>query len=139
VTIAGALDEGLRFAREGGIMHPEAIRRISLADKEVNIMERVDLSPEAIQNSPAKDQELARYFMPKIRQLRQNIGNITTAEEMEKVAAESSVLAQEFRLRQMQSKGADLSPIMELAKKVQAGELTMEEAREQVKQYLPKE
>lgn len=137
VTISGALDEGLRFAREGGITHPEAIRRIALADKEINIMERIDLSPDAIQKSPVKDQEMARYFLPKIRKLRQDIGNIKSAEDMERTAAESDVLTQEFRLKQMASSGVNLNPIMELAKRVQAGELTMEEARLQVKQYLP--
>jgi hypothetical protein len=100
-TIAGALEEGLRFAREGGIMHPEAIRRLSLADKEVNIMERIDLAPEMVQKSPAEDQELVKYFQPKIRKIRQDIGNITSVEDMEKAAAESSELANEFRLKQM--------------------------------------
>jgi hypothetical protein len=138
-TIAGALEEAIRFARDGGVTDPEAIRRIDTAEKEINIMERIDLSPEAIQNSPEKDQTLARHFLPKIRSLRQNIGQITSVEKLEKAASEASVLTHEFRLKQMEANGTNLNPILELAKKVQAGEMSMEEARAKVKEYLPKE
>lgn len=138
-TIAGALEEAIRFARDGGVTDPEAIRRIDTAEKEINIMERIDLSPEAIQNSPEKDQTLARHFLPKIRALRQNIGQITSVDKLEKAASEASVLTHEFRLKQMEANGANLNPILELAKKVQAGEISMEEARAKVKEYLPKE
>jgi hypothetical protein len=39
----------------------------------------------------------------------------------------------------MESKGVSLNPILELAKKVQAGEMSLEEARAKVKEYLPAE
>lgn len=137
--IAGFLEESLRFAREGGVTHPEALRRIDAADREIVNMERLDLSPESILNSPKQDQELARYFMPKIRVVRQAIGQITDVSTLEKAAAEASILSQEFRLKRMEAAGTDLNPIVALAKRVQSGELTIEEAREAVKQYLPKE
>ena len=101
-------------------------------------MERIDLSPEAVHNSPPKDQELAKYFLPKIRELRQNLGNVASVDDLEKTAADASVLSHEFRLKRMEQNGVDLNPIVELAKKVQAGEITVEEARVQVRQYLPK-
>lgn len=138
VTIAGALEESMRFARENGITDPDVIKRIDAAEKEINIMERIDLSPEAILNSPEKDKEMANFFLPKIRKLRQDIGQIATVDQLEAAAAEASIVSQEFRLRQMEMNGANLSPIITLAKKVQDGEISMEEAREQVKQYLPK-
>lgn len=137
--IAGALDESLRFARDGGVTDPEALRRIDAAEREIVTMERIDLSPEAILNSPEKDQEMARYFLPKIRVLRQDIGQIKDVPSLEKAAAEASVLSQEFRLKRMQSAGTDLNPIYQLAMKVQAGEMTIEEARIQARQYLPQE
>lgn len=136
-TIAGALDESIRFAREGGITDPEALSRIDAAEKEVNIMERIDLSPEAIQNSPEQDKEMARYFLPKIRGLRQQIGQISSVDALEKAAAEASTLTHEFRLKQMQMNGADLNPILTLAKKVQSGEMTMEQARAEARKYMP--
>ncbi len=135
--IAGALDEGLRFAREGGVTDPEALRRIDAAEREIVTMERIDLSPEAILNSPEKDQELARYFLPKIRVLRQDIGQIADVPGLEKAAAEASVLSQEFRLKRMQAAGVNLNPIMALAKAVQDGTMTVEEARAKVKEFLP--
>ncbi len=138
-TIAGALDESLRFAREGGLTDPEAIRRIDTAEREVTMMERIDLSPEAIQNSPPKEQEMARGFLPKIRKLRQDIGQIASVEQLEQAAAESSILTHEFRLRQMELAGANLNPIIALAKAVEKGEISMEEARIKVKEYLPAE
>lgn len=100
-------------------------------------MERIDLSPEAILNSPEKDQELARYFLPKIRVLRQDIGQIADVPGLEKAAAEASVLSQEFRLKRMQAAGVNLNPIMALAKAVQDGTMTVEEARAKVKEFLP--
>jgi len=137
-TIAGALEESIRFARTNGITDPEVLLRIDAAEKEINIMERIDLSPEAIQNSPEKDKEMARQFLPKIRKLRQDIGQIASVDHLEEAASEASILTHEFRLRQMEMNGANLNPIIALAKKVQAGEISMEAAREQVKQYLPK-
>lgn len=139
VTIAGALGESLRFARDGGIMDPEVVRRLDIAEKEVNIMERIDLSPEAIQNSPEKEQKLAHQFLPKIRALRQDIGQVASVDQLEKTAAEANVLSQEFRLSQMMLNGTDINPILELARKVKSGEMTMDEARMKVKEYLPGE
>ena len=138
-TVSGALGESLRFAREGGIIHPEVQRRLNLAEDEINIMERIDLAADAIQRSPPEEQELARHFLPKIRELRQNLGAIKTVEELEKTASEASILGQEFRLRHLQSKGVNLNPVLELAKKVQAGEMTMAEAKEKLKTMLPEE
>lgn len=137
-TVAGALGEAMRFARENGIMHPEVIKRLDAADQEITIMERIDLSAEAVRNSPANDQELAKYFLPKIRELRQNLGNVASVDDLEKTAADASVLSHEFRLKRMEQNGVDLNPIVALAKKVQAGEISIEDARAQVKQYLPK-
>jgi hypothetical protein len=138
-TIAGALDESLRFAREEGVTHPEVLKRLDIAEREVTMMERIDLSPESILNSPQKEQDLARGFLPKIRKLRQDIGQISNVDQLEQAASESSILTHEFRLRQMEMAGANLNPIIALAKAVEKGEITMEEARAKVKEYLPQE
>lgn len=137
-TVAGALGEAMRFARENGIMHPEVIKRLDAADQEITIMERIDLSADAVRNSPPRDQELAKYFLPKIRELRQNLGNVASVDDLEKTAADASILSHEFRLKRMEQNGVDLNPIVALAQKVQAGEISIEEARAQVRKYLPK-
>ena len=138
-TVSGALGESLRFARESGITHPEVQRRIMLSEDEINIMERVDLAPDALARSPTEEQQLANEYLPRIRELRQNLGQITSVEKLQQTAAEASMLAQEFRLRHLQLQGVDLSPVMELAKRVQTGELTMEQAKTQLREMLPEE
>lgn len=138
-TAAGALEESMRFAREGGITHPEVIRRLDTAEKEITIMERIDLSPESILRSRPEEQQLARDFLPKIRKIRQDIGGIRSVTDLENLAAQASVLSQEFRLRDLQLRGVDLNPVLDLARKVQAGEITMEEAKVKLKEYLPEE
>ncbi len=138
-TVSGSLAESLRFAREGGIEHPEVQRRLMLAEDEINIMERVDLAPDALAKSPPMERRLAEEYLPKIRALRQNIGAVMSPEALGKIAAEASVLSQEFRLRALQLKGVDLTPVLHLANKVEAGEMTMDEAKEALKELLPEE
>lgn len=140
-TVNGALGEATRFARGDpqGIYHPEAQRRINIAEDEINIMERIDLSPDALASSPAEEREVAEEYLPRIRVLRQEIGNIASFDALEKVAADASMLSQEFRLRHLQIKGVDLNPVVELAQKVQRGELSMEAARAQLKDLLPED
>jgi hypothetical protein len=138
-TVSGALSESLRFAREDGIMNPEVQRRLMLSEDEINIMERIDLAPDALAKSSPEERQVAEEYLPRIRKLRQDIGNISTVEQLETVASEASILGQEFRLRHLQLRGVDLNPVMELAKRVQAGEMTMEEAKEELKTLLPDE
>lgn len=140
-TVSGALGEAIRFARGDplGIAHPEAQRRILLSEDEINILERIDLSPDALASSPPDEREIAEEYLPRIRVLRQEIGDIDSFDKLEKAAADSNVLSQEFRLRHLQIKGVDLNPVVELAQKVQKGELSMAEAKAQLKDLLPDE
>ena len=138
-TVSGALNEALRFARDEGMGSTQVQKRLMKAEDEINVMERFDLSAEAIQNSPEKEQELARAYLPRIRKLRQEIGQTASVEALEKTSAEASVLGQEFRLSLLQAKGVDLNPILSLAKRVQAGEISLDDAKAQLKQILPEE
>lgn len=138
-TVAGALSEGLRFARSGGLTNPDVIQRLGLAEQEINMLERIDLAPENVAKLPPLEKRLANEYLPKIRTLRQNLGDISSVDEMEKTAAEASIMAQEFRLRHLQLKGVDLNPVLQLAKKVQSGEITMEDAKAQLRAILPEE
>ena len=140
-TVAGGLGEAVRFARGDprGITHPEALMRIQKAEEEANIMERIDLSPEALLASPPEERAVAEAYLPRIRGLRQGIGDIDSFDALERVAADASLLGQEFRLAALQAKGVDLSPVVSLAQKVQRGEISMATAKEQLKQLLPAE
>ncbi len=138
-TIAGGLGEAVRFARgdQRGIMHPEAIMRIQKAEEEANILERIDLSPEALLASPPEEKAVAEEYLPRIRKLRQGIGDLGSFDDLEQVAADASILGQEFRLRHLQIKGVDLNPVIQLAQKVQRGELSMADAKAKLKDLLP--
>ena len=138
-TVSGAITESLRFARESGIQHPEVQRRLMLSEDEINIMERIDLAPDALAKASPGENEVAQEYLPKIRKLRQDIGDITTVDQLETVAQEASILGQEFRLRHLQLRGVDLNPVLELAKRVQSGDITMAEAKEKLKTLLPDE
>ena len=110
-----------------------------MAEQEINVMERIDLSPQKLQELPALEAEMAREYLPKIRVLRQDMGNIESVDALEKCTANASVLGQEFRLRHLQTKGVDLNPVVDLARRVKAGELTIEEAKARLKTMLPDE
>jgi len=138
-TVSGALSESLRFARESGIQNPEVQRRVMLSEDEMNIMERIDLAPDALANSPEQERTLAEEYLPRIRELRQRLGNISSVEQLEQTAADASFLSQEFRLRHLQLQGVDLNPVMELAKKVQKGEMSIDDAKARLKEILPEE
>ena len=140
-TVSGALGEACRFARGDarGIMQPEVQKRIMMSEDEINMLERIDLSPDALQSSPTGEREVAERYLPDIRKLRQDIGNILSFDDLEKTAADANILGQEFRLATLQLRGVDLNPIIELAKKVKSGELSMEEAKAQLKEILPEE
>lgn len=138
-TVSGALNESLRFAREQGLTSPEVQKRLMMAEDEINIMERIDLSAEALQKSPPEEAEVAREYLPRIRKLRQDMGQIVSVDELEKTASDASVLGQEFRLRALQLKGVDLNPVLALAKRVQAGEITLDQAKAELKRLLPEE
>lgn len=138
-TVSGALGEAIRFAREEGIEHPEVQRRLNLAEDEINIMERIDLSPDALSRAEPREKQVAEEYLPKIRRLRQQIGEVTSFPKLEEVAADASLLGQEFRLRHLQLRGVDLNPVIELAKMVKAGEISMDEAKARLKAMIPEE
>ena len=138
-TVSGALGEALRFARSDGIGHPEAQRRLALAEEEVAIMERIDLAPEALVALPPEEKSLAEEVLVRGRGLRQELGEVKDLETLERVAASASLFRQEFRLKYLQLKGVDLSPVYEVVRQVQEGKMSMAEGREKVKALLPAE
>lgn len=93
IGVRGDLREALRFARESGMDHPEARRRIDHAAEEVVMLERYDLTPEAIAKAPPEEQAVIRELLPGIRKLRQRLLNqIHDVEDLELAAIEASQL-----------------------------------------------
>lgn len=99
-TISGTLGEALRFARDPngeGIMHPEVQSRLTTAEEDVTIIERHDWTPSKIINSPQPEQEAIRELLPKLRELRQDIFQIKTVNDLEAVSAKAQSLNHELR------------------------------------------
>lgn len=82
------LKEALRFAREDGIDHPEARRRVSGAEATIDDLERYQLAPERVDEM---DPEAAAWWeehLKPIRRLRQQLHNeAKTPEHLHDVAA----------------------------------------------------
>lgn len=95
-TVSGALSEALRFARKGGIRHPEVMRRVGLARDELNICERMDLSPEQIVQLKGKEKELAEWGLNESRDLRHKLMAMQTPDDLEKVAADVAKIRTKF-------------------------------------------
>lgn len=103
--VSGALDEGLRFARAEGIMSPEVMTRIDAAERDINIMERIDLSPDKVSNSGQEEREILGILIPRIRKLRQDIGQIKSVPDLEKAAGDAITLSQDFKTSLMKIEG----------------------------------
>jgi predicted DNA-binding protein (UPF0251 family) len=86
-TASGALNEALRFAREKGITYDEAQSRISIANDELNIMERIDLNSKKIAGMVGEEKKVALDALNFSRDLRHKIKSIHSTEELEKVSA----------------------------------------------------
>jgi len=98
--VRGDLREALRFARESGIDHPEARRRVDHAAEEVVMLERYDLTPEAIAKAPPEEQAVIRDLLPELRRLRQRLVNeVNDVEDLELAAIEASNLYERLQAR----------------------------------------
>lgn len=130
-TIAGTLKEALRFAREDerGILHPEVQTRLQAAEEEITAVERHDWTPERILASPPEQQEVIRQMLPVLRELRQDIIEIQSVEDLERAAARAAELSVRLRMEVLRLKGIDTRKVMELAQRVVSGEMTAEQAK----------
>lgn len=100
--VSGDLAEGLRFARQEGLNHPEVVKRVEHARQELNAMERYDLSAAQIQLLSGKERELAEWALTKSRNLRHTINQMITTRsvsDLEKAAAQAETTANEFTKR----------------------------------------
>lgn len=96
---AGDLAEAMRFAREGGLRHPEVVRRITHALVELNEMERYDLSSAEIEKLSGPEREIAEWAVPKSRNIRHLINAAIVSREVDdlnKATAEAEITATEF-------------------------------------------
>jgi hypothetical protein len=95
-AISGALNESIRFAKEGGTKHPEVIDRIGIATDELAAMERIDLAPYKIQQLQGEEREFANWIVDKTRDLRHSLDNIFSVEDLERTAKEAADFRDQF-------------------------------------------
>lgn len=98
-TSAAALGEALRFARKDGINSPEVIRRFEIATEECDIAERIDFAPTEVEKASANEKEFLREFIPKMRDYRHQSDQISTIDDLERVAALGQNLAAVYRAK----------------------------------------
>ncbi len=95
-TASGALSEALRFARKEGINHPEVQDRLGIASDELNIMERIDLSPQKMITLDGHERKIALEALNESRDLRHKILSVKSPEGLEQVAAEAAKIRTKF-------------------------------------------
>lgn len=132
-AIWGSLDEALRFARDEGIGYFEVITRMQSAEKEALMIERHDWTPAKIANSPAAEQEVLHYMLPRLREIRQDIVDIDSVEDLESATAKAEDLAQELHVQVLKLKGITAERLAGLAKQVKNGEKTIEQAGKELR------
>ena len=88
-TSTGLLNEAVRFKKEG-ITSFEILDRIGKCLEEQNTLERVDLTPEKLQNTPPWERALAEEALSQSRTLRHRLEVISNIEELEQIAADTS-------------------------------------------------
>lgn len=95
-TVSGALTEAIRFSRREGVQHKEVQRRLGMSLDELNMLERIDLSPEETVRLKGKEKHLAEWGLNKSRELRHKITAVQNHEDLERVAAMASQIRTEF-------------------------------------------
>lgn len=134
---SGALTEALRMARTDGMANPEVAERIRLAQDEIVIAERKDLTPEVILRASPEEKKVIEWFLPRVRELRQHIILISSPDDLLRVSAEANALGRDLTLRHLEAKGVDVEGVIDIANQVKNGSMTLDQAKERVKALLP--
>ena len=85
---AKLLNEAIRF-RDDGIESNQVLDDIAGAIGELNAMERVDMTPEKLQNTSSWERPIADEALRESRKLRHRLEGISSMEEIEKAAADT--------------------------------------------------
>lgn len=95
-TCSGLLNEAMRFARKDGINSSNVIDRVNICMDELNALERVDLRPEMITNLSPWEKELANKALKESRAIRHHLESLSSADDLEKAAANTQTARQEI-------------------------------------------
>lgn len=98
-TASSMLEESLRFAREGGVSHPEVIERISTAEDELNAFERIDGAAEKVVKLPPDEKKLMEDMLVASRKMRHMLKEIVDVATLEQTAADVQKIKRDFRTK----------------------------------------
>jgi len=88
-TSSGLLNECVRF-KDDGITSNEVLDRVAKVLAEQNALERVDLTPEMIAQSPEWEREMAERALKESRSLRHKLEGLQSMDDIEAAAAETA-------------------------------------------------
>lgn len=132
-TVSAVLNEALRFARSEGLQSMEVVRRVAMAEDELNAMERIDAAPDKLETLSEKDRKLMREVLPKARDIRHLLKGMTSVENLEKAASLALKTRVWLRAAMM---GIPMERLVSLAAKVQKGEMSETDAKENIKSII---
>lgn len=138
-AVSGALGEAVRFARDGGISHPEAVRRIGIAIDELNACERIDLAPDAIARLPDRERQVAEWALTQARKLRHMLDEMQNTEDLVQTAAVAADIRTEYlrRLFSLTDANVDVSSVTDKVCARYTGE-KRRECEQAVQQFFQK-
>lgn len=106
---AKLLNEAFRF-RDDGITSNQILDDIAGAIGELNAMERVDLTPEKLQNTSSWERPIADEALRESRKLRHRLESISSMEEIEKAAADAESYYKKLYRQWFKQRFAHLGP-----------------------------
>lgn len=106
---AKLLNEAVRF-RDDGITSNQVLDDIAGAIGELNAMERVDLTPEKLQNTAGWERPIADEALRESRKLRHRLESISSMEEIEKAAADTESYYKKLYRQWFKQRFAHLGP-----------------------------
>lgn len=109
-TVAGELAEAIRFARDGGITHPEVMFRITDAEDQLNALERIDGAPAKVEKLPPAEKAFMNAMIASSRHMRHLLKDITNTEDLEALAAHAQGQRQLYRTRLFELQMSQLTP-----------------------------
>jgi len=133
-TSAGLLNEAFRFKDEG-MQSNEILDRIAKVLEEQNALERVDLTPEKIRNSPPWEKDLAEEALGESRRLRHLLEGLSDVKQLEEAAASTSTfyrrLNREWFKRRLAHRQPQVAPqeASSPSEGEEEGTLSLEEAK----------
>ncbi len=121
-TVSGELTEAIRFARDGGIQHPEVMFRIADAEDQLNALERIDGAPTKVAKLPPDERALMNDVLKTSRNIRHVLTEVKSVDDLENLAAFVQDARKDYRTKLFQMQVAKLSPVMqaEVQKRVEA-------------------